>query len=93
MPVVRGTVADPRTAFGFGERAGFAREQVAFNVGQRRGICGRLTLPGPAYSASVIVGHAVERLRLQRLVADAKDGRSRSLVLRGEAGMGGLADA
>ncbi|HSK92038.1 MAG TPA: AAA family ATPase [Euzebyales bacterium] len=37
---------------------------------------------------SKVVGRAAERSRLQRLVADAKDGRSRSLVLRGEAGIG-----
>ena len=36
----------------------------------------------------MIVGRSVERSRLNRLVADAKDGRSRSLVLRGEAGIG-----
>jgi hypothetical protein len=36
----------------------------------------------------VIVGRSVERSRLNRLVADAKNGRSRSLVLRGEAGIG-----
>jgi DNA-binding CsgD family transcriptional regulator len=36
----------------------------------------------------VIVGRSVERSRLNRLVADAKDGQSRSLVLRGEAGIG-----
>jgi hypothetical protein len=36
----------------------------------------------------VIVGRSVERSRLNRLVADAKDGRSRSLVFRGEAGIG-----
>lgn len=36
----------------------------------------------------MIVGRSAERSRLNRLVADAKDGRSRSLVLRGEAGIG-----
>ena len=36
----------------------------------------------------MIVGRSVERSRLNRLVADAKNGRSRSLVLRGEAGIG-----
>jgi DNA-binding CsgD family transcriptional regulator len=36
----------------------------------------------------VIVGRSVERSRLNRLVADAKDGRSRALLLRGEAGIG-----
>ncbi|MEV0387757.1 AAA family ATPase [Nonomuraea sp. NPDC050643] len=36
----------------------------------------------------MIVGRPLERSRLTRLVADAKDGRSRSLVLRGEAGIG-----
>ncbi|HSK97295.1 MAG TPA: AAA family ATPase [Euzebyales bacterium] len=39
-------------------------------------------------AAPVIVGRSVERSRLHRVVADAKDGRSRSLVLRGEAGIG-----
>lgn len=43
---------------------------------------------GGHYAARVLVGRAVERARLNRLVADAKDGRSRSLVLRGEAGIG-----
>lgn len=37
---------------------------------------------------AVIVGRSAERSRINRLVADAKDGRSRSLVLRGEAGIG-----
>jgi hypothetical protein len=36
----------------------------------------------------VIVGRYAEQSRLNRLLADAKDGRSRSLVLRGEAGIG-----
>ncbi|GIE99838.1 ATP-binding protein [Paractinoplanes rishiriensis] len=36
----------------------------------------------------MLVGRFAERSRLQRLIADAKDGRSRSLVLRGEAGIG-----
>ncbi len=36
----------------------------------------------------MIVGRPVERSRLNRLVAEAKDGWSRSLVLRGEAGIG-----
>ncbi|MGP4024176.1 AAA family ATPase [Actinomadura sp. 3N407] len=36
----------------------------------------------------MIVGRSAEQLRINRLVADAKDGRSRSLVLRGEAGIG-----
>lgn len=36
----------------------------------------------------MIVGRFLERSRLNRLVADAKDGRSRSLVVRGEAGIG-----
>jgi DNA-binding CsgD family transcriptional regulator len=36
----------------------------------------------------VIVGRSAEQSRINRLVADAKDGRSRSLVLRGEAGIG-----
>ncbi|ONI89737.1 hypothetical protein ALI22I_14710 [Saccharothrix sp. ALI-22-I] len=35
-----------------------------------------------------MVGRSAERLRINRLVADAKDGWSRSLVLRGEAGIG-----
>ncbi|MQA97706.1 MAG: AAA family ATPase, partial [Streptosporangiales bacterium] len=35
-----------------------------------------------------MVGRAAEQSRINRLVADAKDGRSRSLVLRGEAGIG-----
>jgi DNA-binding CsgD family transcriptional regulator len=34
------------------------------------------------------MGRSAERSRLNRLIADAKDGRSRSLVLRGEAGIG-----
>lgn len=37
---------------------------------------------------AVIVGRSAEQSRINRLVADAKDGRSRSLVLRGEAGIG-----
>jgi DNA-binding CsgD family transcriptional regulator len=36
----------------------------------------------------VLVGRSSERSRINRLVADAKGGRSRSLVLRGEAGIG-----
>ncbi|WP_432935433.1 ATP-binding protein [Kribbella sp. CA-253562] len=36
----------------------------------------------------MIVGRYAEQSRINRLVADAKDGRSRSLVLRGEAGIG-----
>ncbi|MEV0284741.1 AAA family ATPase [Kribbella sp. NPDC050820] len=36
----------------------------------------------------MIVGRYGEQSRINRLVADAKDGRSRSLVLRGEAGIG-----
>ena len=36
----------------------------------------------------MIVGRAVELSRINRLVADAKDGHSRSLLLRGEAGIG-----
>ncbi|WP_232665474.1 ATP-binding protein [Pseudonocardia sp. TRM90224] len=36
----------------------------------------------------MIVGRQAERSRLNRLVADAKDGRSRALVLHGEAGIG-----
>lgn len=36
----------------------------------------------------MIVGRAAELSRINRLVADAKDGHSRSLVLRGEAGIG-----
>jgi hypothetical protein len=36
----------------------------------------------------VLVGRFVERTRLDRLIADAKAGQSRSLVLRGEAGIG-----
>lgn len=36
----------------------------------------------------MIVGRHVERSRLHRLVADAKDGRGGSLTLRGEAGIG-----
>ncbi|MEU5883042.1 AAA family ATPase [Spirillospora sp. NPDC047279] len=36
----------------------------------------------------MIVGRSLERSRLTRLVADAKDSRSRSLVMRGEAGIG-----
>ncbi|WP_168200953.1 helix-turn-helix transcriptional regulator [Allokutzneria sp. NRRL B-24872] len=36
----------------------------------------------------MIVGRAAEQSRINRLVADAKDGRGRSLVLRGEAGIG-----
>lgn len=43
---------------------------------------------GGHYAARVLVGRAIERSRLNRLIADAKDGRSRSLVLRGEAGIG-----
>ena len=35
-----------------------------------------------------MVGRSAEQARINRLVADAKDGRSRSLVLRGEAGIG-----
>ncbi|MGH2599859.1 MAG: ATP-binding protein [Dehalococcoidia bacterium] len=34
------------------------------------------------------MGRSAERTRLARLIADAKAGRSRSLVLRGEAGIG-----
>jgi DNA-binding CsgD family transcriptional regulator len=34
------------------------------------------------------MGRSAERSRLHRLIADAKDGRSRSLVVRGEAGIG-----
>jgi DNA-binding CsgD family transcriptional regulator len=37
---------------------------------------------------AVIVGRTAEQSRINRLVAEAKDGRSRSLVLRGEAGIG-----
>lgn len=37
---------------------------------------------------AVIVGRSAEQSRINRLVAHAKDGRSRSLVLRGEAGIG-----
>lgn len=36
----------------------------------------------------MILGRSAEQSRINRLVADAKDGRSRSLVLRGEAGIG-----
>ncbi|WP_152361121.1 helix-turn-helix transcriptional regulator [Microlunatus speluncae] len=36
----------------------------------------------------VIIGRSGEQARLQRLIGEAKDGRSRSLVLRGEAGIG-----
>ncbi|MFI7064271.1 AAA family ATPase [Kribbella sp. NPDC050124] len=36
----------------------------------------------------MIVGRYGEQSRINRLMADAKDGRSRSLVLRGEAGIG-----
>lgn len=36
----------------------------------------------------MLVGRAVERSRVDRLVADVKGGRSRSLVVRGEAGIG-----
>ncbi|WP_336215327.1 AAA family ATPase [Nonomuraea sp. LPB2021202275-12-8] len=36
----------------------------------------------------MIVGRSLERSRLVRLVADAKDSRGRSLVVRGEAGIG-----
>jgi predicted ATPase len=36
----------------------------------------------------VLVGRSAERSRLSRLVADARNGRSRALVLRGEAGIG-----
>ncbi|MFI6394192.1 AAA family ATPase [Nonomuraea sp. NPDC050540] len=36
----------------------------------------------------MMVGRSAERSRLVRLVADAKAGRSRSLVVRGEAGIG-----
>ncbi|MEQ4205951.1 AAA family ATPase [Actinopolymorpha sp. B9G3] len=36
----------------------------------------------------MIVGRDAELSRIDRLVADAKDGRSRSLVVRGEAGIG-----
>jgi DNA-binding CsgD family transcriptional regulator len=36
----------------------------------------------------VLTGRSAERAQLNRIVADAKDGRSRSLVLRGEAGIG-----
>lgn len=36
----------------------------------------------------MIVGRTFERFRLNRLVADAKDGQSRTLLLRGEAGIG-----
>ena len=37
---------------------------------------------------AVIVGRSAEQSRINRLVAEAKGGRSRSLVLRGEAGIG-----
>jgi predicted ATPase len=37
---------------------------------------------------AVMVGRSAEQSRINRLVADAKGGRSRSLVLRGEAGIG-----
>jgi DNA-binding CsgD family transcriptional regulator len=36
----------------------------------------------------MLVGRSVEQHRLQRLIADAKDGRSRALLVRGEAGIG-----
>jgi DNA-binding CsgD family transcriptional regulator len=36
----------------------------------------------------VLVGRSVERARLARVVADAKEGRCRALVVRGEAGIG-----
>src|ERR1043165_9061068 len=35
-----------------------------------------------------LVGRSAERSRLHRLLADAKNGRGRALVLRGEAGIG-----
>ena len=37
---------------------------------------------------SMIIGRAGEQSRLQRLIGDVKGGHSRSLVLRGEAGIG-----
>ncbi|MGN9841325.1 hypothetical protein ACTMTI_24670 [Nonomuraea sp. H19] len=40
------------------------------------------------WTVAVIVGRSLERSRLMRLVADAKDSRGRSLVVRGEAGIG-----
>ncbi len=38
--------------------------------------------------AGVLIGRDAERAAIDALVADAKDGRSRSLVVRGEAGIG-----
>ena len=36
----------------------------------------------------MLVGRLAERSRLHRLIGDVKDGGSRSLVVRGEAGIG-----
>ena len=40
------------------------------------------------YAAEVLVGRAVEWLRVGRVIDDARGGRCRALVVRGEAGIG-----
>src|SRR5687767_318578 len=62
---------------------------VVIDARSRRARIASVERPVPdCYAAAVLTGRSAERSQLNRLIADAKDGRSRTLLLRGEAGIG-----